>query len=259
MLQHTFVHIPGVGPQTERSLWRQGIVTWRHALGTSCPTGFSADRWSTNCECIEQSLRSLKRRDHRYFARVLSTSDHWRAWRDFRDTIAYLDIETTGCRGSDRVTVVGIYDGSRTRSFIAGDNLNQLPEVLEQYAMLVTFNGASFDLPFLRRHFRSLHFHQLHLDLMHALRRIGLKGGLKSIERQVGIERDDDLAGLGGWDAVRLWNEYRRGNDRSLETLIRYNTADIENLEHLAEIAYEKLCVSLGVPGESRIGGDVLR
>ena len=255
MLENTFVHVPGIGPRTERSLWEQGVLTWGQALECACPVGFSAARWGASCELLEQSLRSLRRRDHRYFAGSLPSSEHWRAWGDFRDRVVYLDIETTGCSGSDRVTVVGLYDGSRTSTFVAGDNLDQLPEALENYAMLVTFNGASFDLPFLSRRFPDLRFRQLHLDLMHALRRLGLTGGLKAIERRVGIARDDDLAHLSGWDAVRLWNEYRAGRQSSLETLIRYNTADIENLEFLAEMAFGKLISWIGLPGDRPEGG----
>jgi hypothetical protein len=257
MLEHTFVHIPGIGSRTERALWEQGVLTWTDALDTARPTGFSDDRWSRTCRCIEQSARNLERLEHRYFADGLSPSEHWRAWRNFAHAIAYLDIETTGCAGSDRVTVVGIYDGSRTSTFVRGDNLDDLRDVLDEYAMIVTFNGASFDLPFLRRHFRGLQFHHLHLDLMHVLRRIGYTGGLKSIERQVGIERDDDLAGLSGWDAVRLWNDYCRGSDDALDTLVRYNAADIENLEILSELAFSEMKSAIDLPRKAQAGGEV--
>lgn len=249
MLEHTFVHIPGVGAATEHALWEQGIIRWGDALDLGvCPVGFSDPRWSRSCRIIEESLASLKRRDHRHFADALSAAEHWRAWVDFRPTTVYLDIETTGCSGSSQVTVVGLYDGTRTQSFVAGDNLDQVPEVLAQYGMIVTFNGASFDLPFLRRRFPDLPTNHLHLDLMHALRRIGLTGGLKTVERRVGIERADDLRGLDGRDAVRLWREYCRGDGEALDTLVRYNAADIENLEVLAERAYAGIRASLGLP-----------
>jgi hypothetical protein len=208
-----------------------------------------------NCRIIEESLRSFERRDHRHFADSLSSSEHWRAWQDFRRNTVYLDIETTGCHRSSQVTVVGLYDGARTQTFIAGDNLDQLPAVLEQFAMVVTFNGASFDLPYLRRRFPDLPTDHLHLDLMHSLRRIGLKGGIKAIERRVGIERHDDLAGLDGLDAVRLWREYCSGNEQSLDTLVRYNAADIENLEILAEKAYAEIRASLGLPCDAHREG----
>jgi hypothetical protein len=249
MLEHTFLHIPSVGEGTERKLWEQGILTWADALDLgACPTGFSDSRWDWSCRHIEEALRSLDRRNHRYFASALPSAEHWRAWRDFQGRTVYLDIETTGCHRSSQVTVVGLYDGERTHTFIAGDNLDQLPEVLEQFAMVVTFNGASFDLPYLRRRFGDLPGDHLHLDLMHALKRIGLKGGLKAIERRVGIERDDDLKGLDGWDAVRLWREYCAGCEESLDTLVRYNAADIENLEILAEKAYTEIRSSMALP-----------
>lgn len=260
MLEHTFIHLSGVGPTTERRLWDAGIITWTDALDRgSCPAGFSDARWGLSCRTLEESLRSLLRGDYRHFARALRGAEHWRAWPDFRRHAACLDIETTGCGHRDEVTVVGIYDGARTRSFIAGQNLDELPEALEQYAMLITFNGSSFDLPFLQRRFRGLRFDQLHLDLMHVLRRLGLRGGLKAIERQVGIARDHDLAHLDGWDAVRLWREWRAGNERSLDTLVRYNAADIENLETLAEHAYRRLRAGLRLPGDdwgSHDGGE---
>ncbi|MEA3400831.1 MAG: ribonuclease H-like domain-containing protein [Armatimonadota bacterium] len=249
MLEHTFLHLPGVGEKTERSLWEQGIVTWADAIDSgACPTGFSSGRWGQTCRLLEQSLRSLQRGDHRHFAEALASAEHWRAWRDFRRGAAYLDIETTGCSSHDQVTVVGLYDGVRTCSFISGDNLDQLPEVISQYSMLVTFNGSSFDVPFLRRRFPGLQFDHLHVDLMHVLRRLGLRGGLKAIERRVGIARHSDIAHLDGWDAVRLWREWCRGSDESLELLVRYNTADIENLERLAGLAYRQLRSSLRLP-----------
>ncbi len=256
MLEHTFVHISGIGEATERSLWEQGIVTWTDAIDRGvCPVGFSDARWGNNCRLIEESLRSLERREHRHFARMLKSAHHWRAWEDFRRDTVYLDIETTGCSRFSTVTVVGLYDGTRTQTFVAGDNLDQLPDALEQYAMIVTFNGASFDLPYLRRRFPELPSDHLHLDLMHALRRIGLKGGLKAIERSVGIERDDDLQGLDGWDAVRLWREYQAGREESLDTLVRYNAADIVNLEILAERAYAEIRASLGLPCDADTEG----
>ncbi len=248
MLEHTFVHLPGIGPATERSLWEQGILTWPRALNAHSPGGFSPARWGQTCRLIEESLHSLRRGDHRHFARALSSSEQWRAWADFRPRTAYLDIETTGCSGADTVTVVGLYDGSRTTSFIAGDNLDEFPEVIAGYSMIVTFNGSSFDLPFLRRRFPGLQLDQLHLDLMHVLRRIGLRGGLKAIETRVGIDRPGDVAGLDGWDAVRLWREYCHGRDESLDLLVRYNAADIENLEHLAALAYRRMREGLCLP-----------
>ncbi len=255
MLEHTFIHLPGVGSTTERRLWEQGIVTWSDALGVgACPPGFSDARWGQSCRLLDESVRSLRRGDHRHFARALASGDHWRAFPEFRPRTAYLDIETTGCSGSDMVTMVGLYDGSRTYSLVSGDNLDEFPDLIARYALLVTFNGSSFDLPFLRRRFPGLPLDHLHLDLMHVLRRLGLSGGLKAIERTVGIARHDDIANLDGWDAVRLWREYCRGKEESLDLLVRYNTADIENLERLAELAYRGMRGLMRLPCDGSDG-----
>jgi uncharacterized protein YprB with RNaseH-like and TPR domain len=77
------------------------------------------------------------------------------------------------------------------------------------------------------------------------LRRLGLSGGLKSIERQVGIQRSRETAGLSGWDAVRLWREWRRGSEEAREVLLRYNAEDVVNMVPLADLAYTGLTQQL--------------
>ena len=45
-----------------------------------------------------------------------------------------------------------------------------------------------------------------------------------------------------GWDAVKLWHRYKRDNDENaLDTLIRYNIEDIENLKTLMDFSYDGL------------------
>jgi uncharacterized protein YprB with RNaseH-like and TPR domain len=242
LLRSTFVHLPGVGLETERRLWSAGVHDWDAALGgEGAPRGISAARWDALRELLEESRSNLGRREHRFFAERLKMSHHWRGWKEFRDRAGFLDIETTGMGAWATVTVVGVYDGVRVHTFIHGENLDELPEFLERFAMLVTFNGATFDLPFLRRRFRGLRTEQLHYDLRYPLAKLGLRGGLKAIEGRLGIARDDDLQGLSGDDAVRLWNEYARGDEHALDLLVRYNAADVVNLEPLAEYAYDEL------------------
>jgi uncharacterized protein YprB with RNaseH-like and TPR domain len=249
MLEHTFIHLPGVGEVTERSLWEQGILTWHVALDRPRPPArFSGGRWELCRRMLGECIRCLETGDHRHFAACLPGSQHWRTYREFRRRTAFLDIETTGLGALDQVTVVGLYDGVRTTTFVAGDNLDELPEALAQYCLLVTYNGATFDLPFLLRRFPGLDLDHLHVDLRYPLRRLGLRGGLKHIEQRVGLRRDPEVAGLDGWDAVRLWREYQAGSETALATLIKYNTADIENLEHLMELAYRGMRRAAGLP-----------
>lgn len=241
MLEETFVHLPAVGPRTEARLWQAGIADWATALASGSAPGIGRARWAALQRILEDCRRSLQARDHRYFAERLARRYHWRTWPDFRHAAACLDIETTGLHQAAQVTVVGVYDGLRVHSFVLGDNLDLLPEFLDQFALIVTFNGATFDVPFLRRRFPHLELAQLHVDLRYALREAGISGGLKSIERRLGLARDDDIAQLDGLDAVRLWQEYVRGDEQALELLVRYNAADVANLETLAEHAYREL------------------
>ncbi len=197
MLEQTFVHLPAIGETTERCLWEGGMMTWADALGSSGPPrGFSAPRWEFTQRLLEGSVRALACHDHMHFSAGLKRKDHWRAWPEFQARTAFLDIETTGLTSSDIVTVV------------------------------VTYNGASFDLPFLARCIPGLRFPQLHVDLMYPLRRLGLSGGLKAVEQRVGLKRAPDVAGLDGWDAVRLWRRWESGSQASLDLLVRYNTAE---------------------------------
>ena len=104
--------------------------------------------------------------------------------------------------------------------------------------LLVTFNGARFDVPFLEQSF-DLSLEYPHLDLLYPCRQIGLDGGLKAIERTIGLERD--RPDVSGEDAVRLWREYERGDEGALETLVSYNREDAVNLRTLADTVTERL------------------
>ena len=86
---------------------------------------------------------------------------------------------------------------------------------------------------------------------MHGLRSLGLRGGLKKIEKAIGLDRDDDLCLLSGRDAVNLSNMAQDGEPNALETLIRYNAEDVASLPGLAEYAYGQNSAGtpMAVPG----------
>ena len=76
---------------------------------------------------------------------------------------------------------------------------------------------------------------------MYPLRRIGYNGGLKNIEKLLGISRSKDTEDLTGFDAVRLWKQYERGDMNALEKLVKYNREDIVNLKTIIELTYPKM------------------
>ena len=116
------------------------------------------------------------------------------------------------------------------KMFINSIDLEYFPQALKGCKVIVTFNRARFDLPFIERHLPGANFDQLHIDLLHPLRRLGLTRGPKRIETKLGLSRSGETTGLPGFDAVRLWYQYKRGSQATLDTLVRYNIKDIQNL-----------------------------
>ena len=242
MLQRTYVHIDGIGKGTEQALWRKGIKTWDEFIKNSDALDMPDAKKERILAGIEQSRLELAAKNHRYFTSTLPKSEHWRAFKDFEDSVVYLDIETTGLSASyDDLTIVGMYDGHESKIFIKGDNLDEIVSELAKYKMIISFNGLRFDVPFIQKKYPQIEFNHLHIDLMYMLKRIGLKGGLKNIEKMLGVGRSDDTCQMTGFDAVRLWRHYERGDDKALETLIQYNKEDIENLSTIIQKVYEKV------------------
>ncbi len=237
MLENTFIHLPNFGPRRERRLWSAGIRSWDDFLGRFGSSPYHRQL----CRTLASSKYALALGDAEYFASVLPSSETWRAFPHFTNA-AYLDIETTGLSpATDYVTVIGLFDGKRVRSYVHGHNLMEFARDIRDYDLVVTFNGSMFDLPFLRKHMPSASLPKLHVDLRFLLASLGVHGGLKRIEAQFGMEREDDLRGMNGYDAVLLWQRYLRARDPEvLDKLVRYNAADIANLKKLAGWAYGK-------------------
>jgi uncharacterized protein YprB with RNaseH-like and TPR domain len=251
MLTSTFVLLKGIGPGTERRLWQDGIANWASFLKHPIVPYISSSRksWYDEVLATAQSQLTAGRAD--FFGTCLKSRDHWRLFNTFRHRALYLDIETTGMSSREgQITVVGLYRNGRMSSLVQGENLTEdrLQTELEQTDLLITFFGSGFDIPFLQAAFPRLNFKKPHFDLCFAARRLGLQGGLKFIERELEIERDHALEGLDGWDAVRLWQQWRRGDEPALDLLLRYNAADTKNLEPLAELLYKQMVARYGPP-----------
>jgi uncharacterized protein YprB with RNaseH-like and TPR domain len=158
---------------------------------------------------------------------------------------AYLDIETTGLSlFANELTVIGIYkengndngnDNGITQ--FVGDEIcsSSLRQAMKNITKLYTYNGARFDLPFIKAKLNvDLTKYCRHEDLMYSCWRRKLFGGLKGVERQLGIERT--LPDVNGIIAIQLWHKYKRDGDKdSLVTLLKYNEEDVLNLKTLRE------------------------
>ena len=154
---------------------------------------------------------------------------------------AYLDIETTGLSYTyDSLTVVGIYlyDGQQGELLqLVGEEATEekITEALEDVATIFTYNGSRFDLPFIENYLgMNLNKEYRHHDLMYDCWRKNLYGGLKAVERQLGIDRR--LKEVDGREAIRLWWRYQNDYDEeALKILLEYNSEDLINLKILRE------------------------
>ncbi|MDR0477959.1 MAG: ribonuclease H-like domain-containing protein [Desulfobulbaceae bacterium] len=242
MLNHTFCHLPGIGLANERRLWRHGLLSWHDWFawqsGRRLPIALSAACCRDAEALLHRSQQALAAADAQFFAALLKPHECWRLFFDFRQQAAYLDIETSGLGEDAEISVITLYDGIMGRRYVNGDNLNDFAADASRYAVLISYGGRRFDVPFLERAL-AIRLPQAQIDLCLVLHSLGYHGGLKKIERALGIARGP-LQGVDGLAAVHLWRRYQESGDRRfLETLSAYNFADTVNLERLMFIACE--------------------
>ena len=237
MLTSTFVHIQGIGVKTEQKLWESGFTDW-NSVSQGALHRFIPKRSGLLHAGIEESIRNLDENNPAYFGDRLQPGQAWRMFPEFRSSIAYVDIETTGLdQGCDEITTIALYDGRSIRTYVQGENLGRFTDDIQDYRILATYNGRSFDVPFMERYFR-VRLNHAQIDLRCILKSLGFSGGLKRCERQLGINRGD-LSEVDGFLAVHLWDRYRRKGDvNALESLLAYNVQDTINLERLLVSAY---------------------
>ncbi len=244
MLTSSFIFLSGVGPTTERRWWDQGLLDWDRFLNRSSVPGLSAGRKDWYDGELGTARDLLDKGHFHSVATQLPRPEHWRLYETCRPRTGFLDIETTGSPpGPNDVTVVGLHRNGATLSLVQDESLTseRVQTELDQCDLLVTFFGSVFDVPYLRATFPTLRVPSLHFDLCFGARRLGMRGGLKHIERELGIDRQASIRDLDGFDAVRLWREWRRGDAIARETLLTYNRADTENLVPLADRLYDEM------------------
>ena len=244
-----------MGKVTEAEIWDAGIGSWEEFLVASELPSRIRTKGSSLRSLLERSAERYECGDAAYFDGALPSNERWRLYADFRERAAFVDIETTGLSAERGIiTLIGVLDVNGYTAYVYDENLADFRDAVERYDLIVTFNGAAFDLPYIEYHFGSIFRNVAHIDLRFPLRRAGYSGGLKSIERQAAVGRPSELSALSGYDAVLLWRMWQQGSEGARDTLLRYNAEDVASLPALAEIAYNRLLGRLAgrLPAEVR-------
>jgi len=171
------------------------------------------------------------------------------------DEYCVIDIETTGLSSQyHEVILIGIlYNINNTtilKQFFAQNPkdeiniLNEFANIYKNFSYVITYNGATFDIPFLKKRFAynnlAWDFDNIkHIDLLQCIRKekkqLQLEDlKLKTVEHFVGINRRDTISGA---DSVLLYKEYVKHPSTSLEkTILLHNYEDIYYLNKLLNI-----------------------
>ena len=245
MIRGALQHLPGLGPERLKRLAEDGIGDWlslRENLAAARLGPGGRDRLLAAIEACEQAVQA---RDLPFLTRTFAPRDQWRILAAFHDEAAYFDIETSGLDVYSHITLIAAEHRGELKTFLFNENLDEFLDLVEDVGLLVSFNGASFDVPRVLQQFHIPALNCGHIDLRWLCYHDQLRGGLKEIERTLDIARPGDLDGVSGEDAVMLWRLWDDREHRGArELLVRYCCADVLALKLLAARLLEaKACV----------------
>lgn len=244
MIRQSYIFLEKINSKTEKNIWKQGIKDWEDFLNSEKIKGIGEKRKLYYNRRLLEARNALYNFNSSYFIDKLPPKEMWRLYDFFRDDTIFLDIETSGVTKHDDVTVIGLFDGFDTKIMIKNINLGYklLKKELKNYKLIVTFNGSSFDIPFIKKRYPDLLPNIPHFDIHSVCHRVGLTGGLKEIEKKFGIKRNPIVEKMYGGDPLRLWKIYRAtGDDYYLKLLIEYNEEDVINLKKITEYCVQEL------------------
>ena len=198
--------------------------------------GFSPEKKTTCDKLLRAASKALLEGDAAFFLK-LPPREQWRLYASFKDEALFLDIEI-GNTNKDLI-LIGMSNGLDFTWMVKGMNLEKETffKELKKYKILITFNGAAFDIPVLERYFKTA-ITLPHIDLKHCCLKLCLKGGLKEVERVLNLKRPASLYG----NPSDAWRAFHASGDREyLDALLKYNEEDVLNLKPIADFCFQKL------------------
>lgn len=161
------------------------------------------------------------------------------------DYLVFMDIETTGLTHQNPIVSITVSDGVDTVTKVIEnlkDELELISDFLEKYngSNFVTYNGESFDLPFIRQRakFYNMEFDYESTDLYKYFNKYRYLFPMKSlrqieVEKYFEIDRGEDISGA---EVVDLFKRHIESYDESiLDTIGTHNLKDVEGLVYLYE------------------------
>ncbi|AFS77951.1 exonuclease-like protein [Gottschalkia acidurici 9a] len=215
---------------------------------------------------------------------------------DLKDTLGdtnfcFLDIETTGLSSRyNHIILIGMLCVENHNVYITQlfaestseekELLVSLTELLNNFEHIITYNGSTFDIPFIKNR---LTYHNIdsnisminHLDILKLVRKnktmLGLSDcKLKTVEKSLGIFRKDTISGK---ESVELYKVYTTSKNPSIrKTILNHNYDDIFYLPKLLtiydiidaknnlelELSFKEVIVDLSIRKDSFIFKDRL-
>lgn len=161
------------------------------------------------------------------------------------EDLVFMDIETTGLTHQNPIVSITVSDGVKTVTKVIEnlkDELELISDFLEKYngSNFVTYNGESFDLPFIRQRakFYNMEFDYESTDLYKYFNKYRYLFPMKSlrqveVEKYFEIDRGEDISGA---EVVDLFRSHIENYDESiLDTIGTHNLKDVEGLVYLYE------------------------
>ena len=223
-------------------------------LRAAKPIASSVKPAETQCYTLETRVENLSQQVHTLSAEVVRLLQGIDVEKNIAiEDVLFIDTETTGLSGGAGtlafLTGCGRFtkEGFLVRQYLMRDYpeensmLQRVIEEINSAHLLVSFNGASFDIPLLQSRFIMHRLNQKtvfppHVDLLHTARRVyKLRIGscsLTAIEKEIfHEERNDDLPGS------RVPEQYFRflktGDMALMEPILEHNRQDIVSLARL--------------------------
>ncbi|MBP7735871.1 MAG: ribonuclease H-like domain-containing protein [Spirochaetes bacterium] len=236
MIQGCFRHIHGIGPKTASRLNDLGFLAWEDCFSRESSIPFNGKKRKKFLEEIRRSIESYDSRDIGYFTESFPTSEQWRILGEYLPGATFIDVETTGLSWNYcHASVIAAYHRGELHAFVYGENLDDFLYLADESELLVTYNGTSFDIPFIEKTFNIPSLNRPHVDLRWIAWHKGYHGGLKSIERRLGIQRPPQVEGIDGFEAVDLYYRWQQGDPLSRDLLVSYCEADVLSTYLVAE------------------------